>query len=238
MAIAFVQTTGKITKTGTTTSPETVNFPANCTAGNTGVFTCAYFQSSSNRITSVSIGGTAATKVVDKIVGSGVFVEEWRAPNMAGGSSAVTITSTTTSHFISASAEEFSGLDNGAVDLTGNTATGTSTAPSVTYGTLAQADELIYLTYVDNTGSNLATVTVPSGYTSAWTERDGVNQIGGASAWRIVTSSAGASPAFSLSASINWHAVFMTLKAAAGGGGTIVNPLTGIGGAAAHPLAA
>jgi len=215
MAATLVQSTGKIQKTGTTATPEAFSFSSNATAGNTGIATFAYFEAGSAFISGVTIGGTAASLESSTTDGAGGRVEIWRAQNMAGGTTAISVASTTSSHFYSGSVEEWSGLANVAADIVATPANATSTAPSATYGTLAQADELVYIAYMNNTGGILASSTVPGSYTAAWTELDGAAQQGGAAAYRVVASTTGASPAFALSTSIAWRAVLVTLKATA-----------------------
>ena len=210
--MAFIQTTAKFRVTNSTASPETFNFPGAVTAGNTCIVSLSYFQSSSAFVTAITVGGTAASLITRHTDAAGTSIEFWRAQNVAGGTTACTITSSASAHYYAGSAEEWSGVQTAAADIVANTGTGTSTAPSATYGTLAQADELIYVGYTDTTGTAETTVNPPAGYTTAYTELDGVNQIGGSSAYRVVSSATGASPTFSINASTGWNSALATFK--------------------------
>ena len=228
--MAFVQTSGKLSDNNSTTSPKTFAMPSNFTAGNTAVVSLSYFQSSSNAVSAISLSGTAAARESQSTDGAGSYVEIWRVQSLAGGSNVISVTSSTSTHFLTLSVEEWSGVSAVAADIIATPATGSSTTPGNTYGTLAQANELVYLAYCDTTGTAQTSVTPPAGgYTQAWTELDGATNFGGGGAYKEVSSTAGASPAFTLSNSTGWRCVLVTFKLSGGTTFTSRLSLLGVG---------
>ena len=210
--MGLIQTSGLKQVNASTTSPDNFTMPGNFTAGHSAVVSLSYFQSSSIVISAISLGGSAATLESRTTDGAGAYVEIWRVQNLAGGSNSISVTSTTTSHFLNLSVEERDDMQAVAADIVATPGSGTSTAPSATYGTLAQADEIVYIAYVDVGGTNEASSTPPTSYTQAWVELNGSANLGGSGAYRVVSSTAGASPAFTLATSTGWRAVLVTFK--------------------------
>jgi hypothetical protein len=162
----------------------TITADANFTAGNSAVVNIAHYQSSSATPSGVTIGGTAATKVVTGI-GTTSVCEQWLATGLAGGSATVTITLPAGSGwYIDADVIECSPLTG--LDVTAN-ATAVNTAPTMTSAATAQAEELVVGLFRDNTGvNNVVATPVPAPLTQGFLVRDGISSLGGASGYKRV----------------------------------------------------
>lgn len=216
----------------------------NFVGGNTGIVTLVHYGGiPTNRVLSVTIGGTAAVKDLDLTDSGGTnHLEIWRATNMAGGVNTFSFTCTVGSgQYISLGVDEFSGLHATPLGQTGSTSlSGTSSsAPSVSSSAATtETDELVVAAFVDITGTNWTSSTPPGSYAESWEQADGSSHEAGSAAYRVTSTIGTQTATFATGSSVTYIAGMVTYKNAAGGGGVVVNPLTGIGGAAAHPLAA
>lgn len=204
----LIQTSGK--KQGdSVSSPFTYNAAANFTPGNDVVIAVSHFATSSNRITGITASGTAATKVVDVTDStSGLnHFEIWIAKNVAGGSTAVQLTSTSGTNYYSLSFEEWTGVSGSTEDTDGTTAQTTSSAPSATTAAgISAAGSLIYAGFTDYIGTSWTSSTPPSGYTETFEETDGTVHEAGSAAYKIRTTTGTETATFATGSSMSWIA--------------------------------
>lgn len=206
----------------------------NFVAGNTGILTLVHYGAgSTNRVLSVTIGGTAAVKDLDLTDTGGTnHLEVWRATNMAGGVNTFSFTCTAGSgQYISLGVDEFSGLHATPLGQTGNSALGgtSSSAPSVSSSAATtETDELVIAAFVDITGSNWTSATAPGSYTESWEQTDGSSHEAGSAAYRATSTIGTQTATFATGASVNYVAGMVTYKNAAGGGGAQVTARDGI----------
>ena len=212
------------------------------TAGSDAVLTIAHYATGQS-ISGVTIGGASATLIAsaDKVSGSENSARIYLAQNVTGGTANVVISySGGTDHYISCGVDEWASgvLDSSALDTgTPNSAAAFTTTPSVSTAiSTSQANTIVYVVHVTNTTSTSNGITGPTGWNVVWTEQDSTNHEGGRGAW-IEESTTGTKTATMSQSVVGWGLAIAALKLA-GSSGTVVNPLTGRGGAAARPLAA
>lgn len=197
---------------------------SNFTAGNTGIVSLVHYGAGgTNRILSVTIGGTAAVKDLDLTdTGTTNHAEVWRATNMAGGTNAFSFTCTAGSgQYISLGANEFSGLHASPLGQTGNSALGgtSSTAPTVSSSApTTETDELVVALFVDIAGTNWTSATPPGSYTESWEQPDGSSHEAGTAAYRTSTTIGTQTATFATGGTVNYVAGLVTYKNAAAGG--------------------
>ena len=230
--MGIVQTSTKqVTDNDTTTT--TWNAASNFTAGNTVIVTLVHFAPGGSRITSLTVSGTTAVKDAEKTDGSTTnHAEIWRASNVAGGSTAVVMTSgAPSSNYYSGVIQERDDITASPLDQTGTGGPTSSSAPSVTSGgATTQADEVVYAVFCDPVGTNWTSSTPPSGYTELYEESDGTIHEAGSAAYIVVSSTGSQTATFATGASISWIAAMATYKLSTGaatGSGVPLNP--GIG---------
>jgi hypothetical protein len=178
------------------------------------------YASSTAKIASVTIGGTAATRVMQTPGPSGQYAfEVWVASNMTGGTDEIAVTAEyvngVNSLICSYSVTEFSGLASSPLDSpTLAYTSGTTTNPSVTTGAPgAQANELVIAGFTHATELNSA-ITTPSGWTAIFEEEDGVTKMPGGACYKIVSATTQSTATYTVADSVEWYAGIVGLKAA------------------------
>jgi hypothetical protein len=206
----------------------TFHMPGNFAAGNSAIYCCAvYNNNTSGGLTSVSIGGTAATKILSYPVpfGGQFFnvIEFWLAQNMTGGVDTVTVVSNA-NYYITGGCEELlaSTIASSAFDKSG-TNTGNSTTPSVTSATLSQADERAYAVTLNVEGLNIAVTSPGAPWSTLFNEPDGVNFEPGSGTREDVNSTAAITASWTFASAATWGAAIVTLKASVAVGGVSCN---------------
>lgn len=214
--MAVVQSSGLKQTDNFATGP-TYNAASNFTAGNTVIITLVHYGAgSTNRVTAISVSGTAAVKdseVTD--TGATNHAEIWRATNIAGGSTSVAITVDTGSgQYLSCGFEEWDNITTSSpLDQIGSTGNTTSSSPSVTSASnTTQADEVIYALFLDYAGTNWTSSTPPGSYTESWEEPNGTAHEAGSAAYRVVAATGSQAATFTTGASMSWVAVMATYK--------------------------
>lgn len=199
------------------TGAQALAMNSNFAAGSTAILTITLYANGTNSVVSVTMGGTAAVK--DKAHGDGGnnFTEIWRAANVTGGSTTVTLTlAATAGQFYTAGVDEWaSGLFTASpVDPSSGTATGAaSTAPTATMsGAMAQADEIAYAFFCDPVGTNWTSLTNPTLYTTSFSEFNGATHQAGGAAWRQFSSIATLTATFTTGAAMTWDCAIQTYK--------------------------
>jgi hypothetical protein len=197
---------------------DTQTHTSNFTAGRTAVLTVSHYQAQGNRITGVTIGGTAATPDTQTPGPTGQFTfETWRATNMAGGTANIEVTTGggSSNHIMSYAVTQVQALSLTPVDTpTKAYGSGSSAAPSISMGsTGAQANEIAFAGFVHATDINSA-ITPPSGWTAAWEEEDGTTKMPGGCAYKILSSTAVDTATWATADSVAWYSSIVTYKAA------------------------
>lgn len=221
--MGLIQTTGKF-QFSSVSGNQTANMGANFTAGNGGVVTFNHYNGGTpgNRITGVTIGGTAATLAVRVVDGANQNTWEcWSVPKstgVAGGTTQVVLTLPAgAGQFITGSAEEWD--DNDTVD-TGVTGTGfgTSTAPSATTGISTSVTPVrLYGGFVDTVGTNWTSATAPASWTMTWDEVSGSTQEAGAGGYFTDSGGTGTKTGtWTTGASMTWSAAIVAFTIASG----------------------
>jgi hypothetical protein len=234
-------------------SAVTYNAAANFTAGNAVRISLVHYNGGTGgvRITGITVSGTAAVKRSDKAdVAGGNFSEEWLAVDIAGGSTAVVIsTNAGAGQYITCGFEERDDIAETPLDQIGSTAQSTSAAPSVaTAGAINTLDQLICATFTDYAGTNWTSSNPPTGYTQSWVESDGTLHEAGSGAWGIVNSSGTKTATFSTGASMSYIAALasyqiaigqraLVLQSTGGSATTIVTPAVNTQGSGSSILA-
>jgi hypothetical protein len=165
------------------------SMPANFTAGNSAVVEIACFQASSARVSGVTVNGVAASLLYRETAAGVASTEVWLARNLTGGSASVTVTpSAGSGFFINACCVETTALSS-AVD---RSATASSSGTSITFTTgtaTVSTDQLVVSLWRDDTGiTNTASPSAQSPLTQGFYQTDGVNNLGGASGHKVVSS--------------------------------------------------
>lgn len=210
----LIQSTGKKIASPAATTSSTQNFAANVIQGSDIVCKFSHYGVvAGQRITAVTCAGTAASKISEKAnAANDNFSETWRATNVTGGSSLITITLAGTGHFYSMSAEEWRGL--AAADQTGTGGPTASAAPLATAaGATAQADELAYTGFTDWIGTSWTSATPPTGYVETYEENLGTSNEAGSGAYGRLSAISIPAPAFATGASMSWIADLCTFRA-------------------------
>lgn len=212
-------------------SPLNATAPSNFTAGSTVVVNFTHSGNGTTRVTGVTVGGTAATKVYDTDNGaSTLHLEMWIAENVTGGTNAITVTSGAGSAFrINGSADEWTGLKTAPLDAQGETvqAGAVTTITATASGASAQADEVAYFLY-GTTNNSPTAITAPAGYTQLWINTANGGGLGGYGGYKILSAIATESATASGFTSSSCFAFIVTLKAG--------NPTPNITGGTANPV--
>lgn len=207
------------------------------TSGSTLLFCAAYDPGAT--LNSVSLSGASGTFAAVGTVAtttSGSRIHVFVAENVTVSGSVVATPSWTGTPFSTGWLVEVTGAAAASLDI--NVQVNAKASPyTLATGTLGQADECLIVLVANDDGSNVDyTESSPGGLTIIGENNDTTNFWTSAVAKLVVASTASVSPTFTLSAGTN---VAMKIASFIGsGGGTLVNPLTGIGGAAARPFAA
>lgn len=178
-------------------------------------------------ITGVTIGGTVATKDVErsKIDSSDSSGSIWRATNMAGGTDEIELTySGGTDNYTSLSVEEW---DHTLTPNPGtaNSAEAFSNSPSVsTAAATTVANTIVYGLVVPTDGSTTQGLAGPTGWTEAWTEQDNSNHQAGRGAWIEETTTGTKTAAFTRSAANPWGAAIIAYELSPPGGASSLPP--------------
>lgn len=228
--MGVVQSTGKLQRSSVTGLQTFVNaFAAVTTIGNSAIVSIVHYGAgvANNRITAVSVGGTAGVKDVDKTDAANLnYVEIWRVSNIAGASRDVTVTLPATSgQFITLGVEEWDNISLvSPLDQTGTGGpTAGSSAPSATTGgATSQANEVSYAAFCDYVGTNWTSSTPPTGYTASWAETNGTAQEAGSAAYQILSATGTQTATFTTGASMSWISVIATYKLGAPPAGPVV----------------
>lgn len=214
----LVQTTGEKGFAATNNATDTILTTANFTAGNTAILAITYFNdgtAAAAGITSISIGGTGATKAVGQQHTDNVSYrsEIWYASSLAGGSNAITITWASgagPNHYVSCSCEEWSGVLASPLDQTAAQQS-TGTTITATTASTAQANELVYCCG-GPTNSNAAGINGPSsGYTPTYLDNGGTF-LAGAGGYKKVSATGVQSGSIGQTASAEGDVVVATFK--------------------------
>ena len=217
--MAIVQTTAKLQSNGVAAPTITYNAATAFKAGNSAVFSLVHYGSNTtDRITGITIGGTAATKCIDANDAAVLnHAELWAVTNMAGGTTAVvlTIAGVATGHFVTGVVQERDDLlTTSYLDRTGVASPATnSAAPTVSASAnTTQARDLLYGVFCDTVGTNWTSSTPPSGYTEIWEEPNGATVEAGSAAFKITTAIGAQTLVFATGASMSWVAAMAALK--------------------------
>jgi len=216
--IAVDFTTAKKVVSIAPNTTDTQTHTSNFTAGKTAIMVIAQYQSANNRITGVTIGGTAATLDAQTPSPTGQFVlETWRATNMAGGTAniAVSVGAGPNNHAVSYAVTQVDALSLTPVDTpTKAYATGTNTAPAISMGSVAaQANEIAFagFTWEDTL---TAAITAPSGWTETVQHTNGTTEIPIGAAYKILSSTAIDTATWTIASAGTWYSSIVTYKAA------------------------
>jgi hypothetical protein len=159
----------------------------------------------------------------------------------ASGTFTVTITTTAGDYLVGALIEESGSLTVSPLDKSGEADTGFTPATSVTPTTTVsttQANEIVYaVASSGNNGSNPHGFALPGGYTQDYKEDNTSVHMGGIIGHKVVSATGIQNPTITWTAADDGVGLVATYKATGGGGGgTVVNPLSGRGGSAARPI--
>lgn len=208
-------TSGLLQSEGVSSTSMNVGFTG--TAGRQAILKVVHYEDvATNLITAVTFTGTSGSRLVRVDPGSNNQAEIWFFDNITGGSQNISFTyGGGSQNYISFSIEEYAAgtFPSSPTDAgTPNTATGTSTAPSVaTAVTTSQANTHIAACVVVNGSVANANLVEPAGYTRTFRENDSTSHEGGIGAYKTETS-AGIKTATFSSASIAWCACIVALK--------------------------
>jgi len=214
----IVQTSGK-KQINSTSGSTTFTAPSNFTANNSVVIVVSFFANAS-RISGITVSGTAATKVVERLGDAGTYTEIWLAQNIAGGSANVVLSYTGIGNYVTCVFDEWDNFSASAGDATGGAGPTSSLAPSATTsGATAQASEVSYAGFTFSDSTILTTITPPAGYAEQFEELDSNSNVGGSAAYKVLSSIVTETATFATNASISWCAAIATFKLSGGGGG-------------------
>lgn len=211
--MALVQTSSPLRTQG---ALNTISLPS-VAAGNAIVVVCSNFGSGFTSVTG-SVNG-AFQKAIGIIDNGNNAVEIWRKENTSAGSETISfgVTSATGDTYISATAQEWSGvLTTGALDRTG---TGADSLTATASAANTQADVLVIHATVCDTGNSALGFGTSSGYTLIDRENDSNNYTGYQAAYKVVAAtetSTGTATSSALAGS-NFDSVIATFKLSSGG---------------------
>ena len=213
--MALVQTTAQL-RTQESGASSNLAFGSNVTAGS-ALF--LYVGNYPSGISSVSDSRGNTWQKADGVGDGGInFGEIWYALNAAAGATTITISPTSGSgNYLTAWAQEWSGVQtSGALDRTG-TATNTNTV-STSLAT-QQADELVLTVAVADAGAANINWGTPTDYTLVGRENDSNNYTGLQAAYRVVAATGTQSATHTVSgiATSAVDAVIATFRLASGG---------------------
>lgn len=220
MAAAVVQTVEPRTNSATSVG---ATFGATPTAGNTIVgFSSAYgsvaalSDNKSNSYTAHRSSSVGSTDVY--------HLRSSSAVNIASSATFTVTISNTDGDSKCAFVSEISGVTSSPVDVNPAAATGTSAAPAISSGVLAQADEIV-LAAASYLSIPESTITQPGAPwslvgeeedSSSYTDLNVVSQ--------VVAATSSVTSTWTLGASRNWHAVLLSFKASGGGAAATAPP--------------
>jgi hypothetical protein len=160
-------------------------------AGRQGKFKVSYYNDSGNPISSLSMGGSAATLVSRGTSSNGQnFSDIWFVSSVAGGTNNLVLTPGIGTVYFSGSAEQWA---SGAMSVDAgcaNNALVTSTTPAVSLAqTTSTASSIIdaVITATVGSGANGFTGPTGTGWTATYTEQDSNAHQGGRGAWKEET---------------------------------------------------
>lgn len=222
MAIGTPTSIGVNSFTGTVSgSSITFTTSAAIVAGNLAIIIIALGSNSTPTVSSVSDGTNSYTKAVGlNNGGNTVDCEIWYKENAAAVNSGATVTATLSAGMSGGSegwviqGYQASGVATASsLDKTATSATN-STTPSVSSGTLTQADEILFGASYNNNSSR--TYTEASGFTNLLTPLGAIGKSLGIG-YKIVSSTASVSyaPTWDVSAGISMATILASFKAAA-----------------------
>lgn len=224
--MALLNTThhGRVTTIGGTSYNVTI---ASTTAGSLLVYPVAWFQPNAGVITAISGGGTwVAGTIASGDANS--HAQVWYAPNVSGGVTSLTVTITNVGDDFNTEGDvqEWSGMATATpkdIDV-GNT--GTSAAPLVVSGTLAQANEVLVGIALHTGADATWAVDTGGGYTQISENEDNDTGQTYSSQYKVVAVTTSDQADWTLGASRTWTARLVSFKEAAAGG-TTMNPAQG-----------
>lgn len=213
-AVSRVQTSGIKKVDASTALTDTFNAASNFTAGNTVILTLVYFNASNADVTGVTMGGTAAVEdIVQQCTSPQYRTAIWRATNVAGGTSAVVIsTAGSVNHYIACSFEEWSGFLASPLDQTGFSSNVGATT-GVNTGATVQAAEVVY--GVAAAAGNFSSGSGISGPASGYTQtvlQNTTGNIGIAASYKIVAATGAQAGTWTTTDSSEVFAVIATYK--------------------------
>ena len=207
MAAAVVQTIKPRTTGATSTS---ATFSATPTAGNAIVGFTAGFGAD---ITVTDNKSNTYTLQRASTVATDYHLCASTAVNISSSATFTCTIHNTANDSMNGVISEISGVTSSPVDVVPARATGTSTSPAISSGTLAQASEIVMAAASWGGGSS-TTITEPSSpwvltgeeeNDASYTELNAVHQ--------VVSSTSSVTATWTLGASRTWHAVLVSLKA-------------------------
>jgi hypothetical protein len=213
MAIAFVAKTVDTRASGVNSDSVTLN---GVTSGALLILTASCFSASWDGTISVSGGGTWALAAQAGSTADGkIFI--YYCASATGGNTTVTVDPNGTTCDIDLTLSEWSGAAASPLDVAPTATTGTSTAPAISSGTLAQADELIVA--ITTQISADTTLTIDGTYTEIGENESNTGGQCYNAQYKIVSSTSSDTADWTLGASRTWYACLASFKASGGGGG-------------------
>jgi hypothetical protein len=191
------------------------------TVGNTIVVAVSTFANPGQQ-TGVTVNGAAMTK--DRALDVGPFaghIEMWRISNIASSGNVVGTWSgdgSPVGNYVLRGILEISGLDNSSpLDQNPTPTTGTSTGPSISSGTLAQADEIaIALFGIGDASLGDPTITNPGTWTEVFRHGAWSTDAAGGCVYKIVSATTALTATWALTTSCGWGALMCTYKMSSG----------------------
>lgn len=176
------------------------------TAGRDAIFSATHYQGTAGLITSVTIGGTAATRDLRIGADANNRCEIWRATNIAGGTTDVVVNySTASDNYITASCEEWAAGMFPALSFS-NTNNGTSTTPNGSF--ITDIANVVLYSAFNNASVDLASLTEPSGYTVGFEELLVTGVEGGGAAYFSDSAAGSKTATWTANTSIVWSHAF------------------------------
>lgn len=212
MAIAVVQSSS-VTRTSFGSGNPTVSMTFNPAAGSTLVLVILSYHGTNGAISSVSVGGNAMTKDVERASGATSYVTIWRLSNWAGGIATATITPASASgHFITAQMHEVSGLDLAAPIGVTATGSGSGTPISIASGGVSVLPQIAFGAFAITAGYTNNGIATTAG-TQLFAEQNSNTFCAGAAAHASILSSSGGTTAWSITTPAGWISALVTYKA-------------------------
>jgi hypothetical protein len=206
---------------------QTMNAGFTFTAGRQAVLVVSYYAGGNN-ISSLTIGGTAATKRAGAGAGDDSEIWDVLGGGVAGGTANVVFTfpGGTTDVYISFGVDEYAASTLSYDTSTANTnSQSATTAPTVSTGAAVSTTSTMLYSVVNNWGISAPdTQTVPTGWTQVFQEPDGINWEMGAGARKEETTTGTKTATWTLSTSNNSVTSIVAYIISGGGGGAAGKP--------------